>query len=143
MAYDLRSGAGSQALDEPRYLERAQATASFSNPISMIRRPASFGAAFAPAVAVLTAPRRLSDLISDLWTCTRRGFDVHWLTWRLTARKTGSAIRRYEKGAISTRSHLILRSLALRANLRWPTFTQFNRRMNLLRLVQFTDRARA
>jgi len=111
----------------------------------MIRRPASFGAAFAPGGRSVDGfLDDYSDLISGLVDLYQAGFDVHWLTWRFSLQE------KQDQLFGDTKEGGYFDSESSDPSLLSPTRESYdgaepspnsNRRMNLLRLVQFTDRA--
>jgi uncharacterized protein YyaL (SSP411 family) len=135
----------SQALDEPRYLERAQATAKFLESQLYDFKTGKLWRSFrAGGRSVDGFLDDYSDLISGLLDLYQAGFDVHWLTWAVSLQEKQDQLfgDAKEGGYFDSESS--------DPSLLSPTRESYDgaepspnstAAMNLLRLVQFTDRA--
>ncbi len=135
----------SQALDEPRYLESAQATAKFlethlyDSKAGKVWRSYRAGG---PSVGGFLDD--YTDLISGLLDLYQAGFDVHWLKWAVSLQEKqdqlfGDAKEGGYFDAGSSDPALLSRtSNSYDGAEPSPNSTAT---MNLLRLAQFTDRA--
>ncbi len=135
----------SQALDEPRYLESAQATAKFlethlyDSKAGKVWRSYRAGG---PSVGGFLDD--YTDLISGLLDLYQAGFDVHWLKWAVSLQEKqdqlfGDAKEGGYFDAGSSDPSLLSRTRNSYDGAEpSPNSTAT---MNLLRLAQFTDRA--
>ncbi len=135
----------SQALDEPRYLERAQATAKFlethlySSKTGRLWR--SYRAGGASVEGFLDD---YTDLIGGLLDLYQTGFDVHWLQWAVSLQEKQNQLFGDEEagGYFDTgSSDPSLLSRTREAYDGAEPSPNSTAAMNLLRLAQFTDRA--
>ena len=134
----------SQALDEPRYLERAQATARFLE--SHLSDPKSgklWRSYRAGGASVDGFLDDYTDLISGLLDLYQAGFDVHWLKWAVALQEKQDQLFGDTKDggffdASSSDASLLTRTReAYDGAEPSPNSTAA---MNLLRLAQITDR---
>jgi uncharacterized protein YyaL (SSP411 family) len=135
----------SQAFDEPRYLERAQATAKFVEAhlydSSTGRLWRSYRAG-GPSVEGFLDD--YTDLISGLLELYQAGFDIHWLEWAVSLQEKQDQLFVDAKDggffdADNSDSSLLSRTRESYDGAEpSPNSTAA---MNLLRLAQFTDRA--
>ena len=134
----------SQALDEPRYLERAQATAKFLESHLYDSKTGKLWRSFrAGGPSVDGFLDDYTDLIGGLLDLYQAGFDVHWLTWAVRLQeKQDQLFRDAPEGGYFD-------SDASDAAVLSPTRESYDgaepspnatAAMNLLRLAQFTDR---
>jgi uncharacterized protein len=135
----------SQALDEPRYLERAQATAKF---LAIHLYDAKTGKLWrsyrAGGPSVDGFLDDYTDLISGLLDLYQAGFDVHWLQWAVSLEEKQDRLFGDEKsgGYFDTgSSDPSLLSRTREAYDGAEPSPNSTAAMNLLRLAQFTDRA--
>jgi uncharacterized protein YyaL (SSP411 family) len=135
----------SQALDEPRYLERAQATAKFlethlySSKTGRLWR--SYRAGGASVEGFLDD---YTDLIGGLLDLYQTGFAVHWLQWAVSLQEKQNQLFGDEEagGYFDTgSSDPSLLSRTREAYDGAEPSPNSTAAMNLLRLAQFTDRA--
>ncbi len=135
----------SQALDEPRYLESAQATAKFLETHLYDSKTGKLWRSYrAGGPSVDGFLDDYTDLISGLLDLYQAGFDVHWLKWAVSlqekqdqffgAAKEGG----YFDAGTSDPSVLSRTRESYDGAEPSPNSTAA---MNLLRLAQFTDRA--
>jgi hypothetical protein len=135
----------SQALDEPRYLERAQATAKFLESHLYDSKTGKLWRSFrAGGPTVDGFLDDYTDLISGLLDLYQAGFDVHWLTWAVSLQeKQDQLFGDAKEGGYFD-------SVTSDPSLLSPTRESYDgaepspnstAAMNLLRLAQFTDRA--
>ena len=135
----------SQALREPRYLERAQATAKFLESHLYNSKKGKLWRSFrAGGPSVDGFLDDYSDLISGLLDLYQAGFDVHWLTWAVSLEEKQDQLFRdgkeggYFDSDTSDPSVLSPTRESYDGAEPAPNSTAA---MNLLRLAQFTDRA--
>jgi uncharacterized protein YyaL (SSP411 family) len=135
----------SQALDEPRYLERAQATAKFLETHLYDSKTGKLWRSYrAGGPSVDGFLDDYTGLISGLLDLYQAGFDVNWLKWAVSLQEKQDQLfgDREEGGffdADSSDPSLLTRTReAYDGAEPSPNSTAA---MNLLRLAQFTDRA--
>jgi uncharacterized protein len=135
----------SQALDEPRYLESAQATAKFLEAhLYDSKRGKLWRSYRAGSPSVDGFLDDYTDLISGLLDLYQAGFDVHWLKWAVSLQEKqdqlfGDAREGGYFDAGSSDPSLLTRTRESYDGAEpSPNSTAA---MNLLRLGQFTDRA--
>src|SRR6266852_3357203 len=135
----------SQALDEPRYLESAQATAKFLETHLYDSKAGKVWRSYravGPSVGGFLDD--YTDLISGLLDLYQAGFDVHWLKWAVSLQEKqdqlfGDAKEGGYFDAGSSDPSLLSRTRDSYDGAEpSPNSTAA---MNLLRLAQFTDRA--
>jgi hypothetical protein len=135
----------SQAFDEPRYLERAQATAKFvekhlydSSKGKLWRSYRAGG----PSVDGFLDDS--ADLISGLLDLYQADFNVHWLTWAVSLQESQDRLFEDSKEGgyfdVGASDHSLL-SRTREAHDGPEPSPNSTAAMNLLRLAQFTDRA--
>jgi uncharacterized protein YyaL (SSP411 family) len=135
----------SQALDEPRYLERAQATAKFLEihlyDLKTGRLWRSYRAGSPSVDGVLDD---YADLISGLLDLYQAGFDAHWLTWAVSLQEQQDQLFGDAKDGgyfdVGTTDPSLLSRTRDSYDGAEPS-PNSTAAMNLLRLGQFTDRA--
>jgi uncharacterized protein len=134
----------SQALDEPRYLERAQATAKFLATHLYDSKTGKLWRSYrAGGPSVDGFLDDYTDLITGLLDLYQAGFDIHWLQWAVSLQEKQNELFENAKGggyfdAGSSDSSLLSRTReAYDGAEPSPNSTAA---MNLLRLAQFTDR---
>jgi len=136
----------SQALEEPRYLERAQATAKFLESHLYDSKTGKLWRSFrAGGPSVTGFLDDYSDLISGLLDLYQAGFDVHWLTWAVSLQeKQDQLFGDAKEGGYfdSDTSDPSLLSPTRESYDGAEPSPNSTAAMNLLRLAQFTDRAR-
>jgi len=135
----------SQALDEPRYLQRAQSTAKFVETHLYDSKTGKLWRSYrAGGPSVDGFLDDYTDLISGLLDLYQAGFDVHWLQWAVSLQEKqdqlfGDAKEGGYFDAGSTDPSLLTRTReAYDGAEPSPNSTAA---MNLLRLAQFTDRS--
>ncbi|MGH9711815.1 MAG: thioredoxin domain-containing protein [Candidatus Acidiferrales bacterium] len=135
----------SQALDEPRYLERAQATAKFLEMHLYDPKTGKLWRSYrAGSPSVDGFLDDYTDLIAGLVDLYQAGFDVHWLTWAVSLQEKQDQLFGDPKEggffdvAASDPSLLSRTREAYDGAEPSPNSTAA---MNLLRIAQFTDRA--
>ncbi len=135
----------SQALDEPRYLERAQITAAFLETHLYDARTGKLWRSYrAGSASVEGFLDDYTNLIAGLLDLYQAGFDVHWLTWAVSLQERQDQLFRNDKDGGYFDSGSSDPSLLSRTREAYdgaepsPNSTAA---MNLLRLAQFTDRA--
>jgi uncharacterized protein YyaL (SSP411 family) len=135
----------SQALDEPRYLERADATAkSLETRLYDSKAGKLWRSYRAGARSVDGFLDDYTDLIAGLLDLYQAGFDVHWLTWAVALQEKQDHLFSdakqggYFDAGVSDPSLLSRTREAYDGAEPAPNSTAA---MNLLRLTQFTDRA--
>ena len=135
----------SQALDEPRYLERAQVTAKFLEAHLYDSKTGKLWRSYrAGGPSVDGFLDDYTDLIAGLLDLYQAGFDIHWLTWAVSLQEKQDQIFGDSKeggyfDAGSSDPSLLSRTReAYDGAEPSPNSTAA---MNLLRLAQFTDRA--
>jgi uncharacterized protein YyaL (SSP411 family) len=135
----------SQALEEPRYLERAQSTAKFLETHLYDSTTGKLWRSYrAGGHSVDGFLDDYTDLISGLLDVYQAGFDVHWLKWAVSLQeKQDQLFGDSEEGGFfdagSSDPSLLTRTReAYDGAEPSPNSTAA---MNLLRLAQFTDRA--
>jgi uncharacterized protein YyaL (SSP411 family) len=135
----------SQALDEPHYLQRAQATAKFVETHLYESRTGKLWRSYrggAPGVNGVLDD--YTDLIAGLLDLYQAGFDLHWLAWAASLQEKQDQLFGDDKDggyfdAGSSDPSLLSRTReAYDGAEPSPNATAA---MNLLRLAQFTDRA--
>jgi uncharacterized protein YyaL (SSP411 family) len=134
----------SQAFDEPRYLQSAQATAKF---LAIHLYDAKTGKLWrsyrAGGPSVDGFLDDYTDLISGLLDLYQAGFDVHWLQWAVSLQEKQNQLFGDEKtgGYFDTgSSDASLLSRTREAYDGAEPSPNSTAAMNLLRLAQFTDR---
>ncbi len=136
----------SQALDEPRYLERAQVTAKFIEAHLCDSQTGKLWRSYrsgSPGVEGFLDD--YTDLIAGLLDLYQAGFDVHWLTWAVSLQEKQDQLFGDDKDGgyfdvgSSDPSLLSRTREAYDGAEPSPNSTAA---MNLLRLAQFTDRAK-
>jgi uncharacterized protein YyaL (SSP411 family) len=134
----------SQALDEPRYLESAQATAKFLETHLYDSKTGKLWRSYrAGGPSVDGFLDDYTDLISGLLDLYQAGFDVHWLKWAVSLQEKqdqlfGDAKEGGYFDAGSSDPSLLSRTRDSYDGAEpSPNSTAA---MNLLRLAQFTDR---
>jgi len=134
----------SQALNEPRYLAQAQATAKFVETHLYDSRTGKLWRSYrAGAPSVNGFLDDYTDLIAGLLDLYQAGFDVHWLVWAASLQERQDQLFGDDKDggyfdASSSDSSLLSRTReAYDGAEPSPNATAA---MNLLRLAQFTDR---
>ncbi len=135
----------SQALDDPRYLERARATAKFLETHLYDSKTGKLWRSYrAGSHSVEGFLDDYTDLISGLLDLYQAGFDVHWLKWAVSLQEKQDQLfgdakeGGYFDTASSDPSLLSRTREAYDGAEPSPNSTAA---MNLLRLAQFTDRA--
>ena len=135
----------SQVLDEPRYLERAQATSRFLETHLYDSKTGKLWRSYrAGGPSVDGFLDDYSDLISGLLDLYQAGFDVHWLKWAVSLQEEQNQLfgdakdGGYFDAGISDPSVLSRTRESYDGAEPSPNSTAA---MNLLRLAQFTDRA--
>jgi uncharacterized protein YyaL (SSP411 family) len=135
----------SQALDEPRYLERAQATAQFLKANLYDSKTGKLWRSYrAGAPSVEGFLDDYTDLIAGLLDLYQAGFDIRWLTWAVSLQEEQNRLfwddnegGYFDVG--SSDSSLLSRTREGYDGAEpSPNSTAA---MNLLRLAEFTDRA--
>jgi uncharacterized protein YyaL (SSP411 family) len=135
----------SQALSEPHYLERAQATAEFLETHLCDSKTGKLWRSYragGPSIDGLLDD--YTDLISGLLDLYEAGFDVHWLTWAVSLQeKQNQLLGDAKDGGYfdAGSSDPSLLSRTREANDGAEASPNSTAAMNLLRLAQFTDRA--
>jgi uncharacterized protein len=135
----------SQALDEPRYLERAQSTAKFLETHLYDSKTGKLWRSYrAGGPSVDGFLDDYAGLIGGLLDLYQAGFDVHWLQWAISLQEKQNQLFGDEKagGYFDTGSS----DPSLLSRTREPydgaePSPNSTAAMNLLRLAQFTDRA--
>jgi len=135
-----------QALDEPRYLEHAQATAKFLESHLYDSKTGKLWRSFrAGGPGVHGFLDDYSDLISGLLDLYQAGFDVHWLTWAVSLQeKQDQLFGDAKEGGYfdsDTSDPSVLSPTRESYDGAEPS-PNSTAAMNLLRLSQFTDRPR-
>jgi uncharacterized protein YyaL (SSP411 family) len=135
----------SQVFDEPRYLERAQATAKFVEEHlydSSNRKLWRSYRAGGPSVDGFLDDS--ADLISGLLDLYQADFNVHWLTWAVSLQESQDRLFEDSKEGgyfdVGASDHSLL-SRTREAHDGPEPSPNSTAAMNLLRLAQFTDRA--
>jgi len=135
----------SQALDEPRYLESAQATARFLETHLYDSKTGKLWRSYrAGGASVDGFLDDYTDLISGLLDVYQSGFDVHWLKWAVSLQEKQDQLfgdakeGGYFDAGMSDPSVLSRTRESYDGAEPSPNSTAA---MNLLRLAQFTDRA--
>jgi uncharacterized protein YyaL (SSP411 family) len=135
----------SQVLDEPRYLERAQATSRFLETHLYDSKTGKLWRSYrAGGPSVDGFLDDYSDLISGLLDLYQAGFDVHWLKWAVSLQEEQNQLfgdakdGGYFDAGVSDPSVLSRTRESYDGAEPSPNSTAA---MNLLRLAQFTDRA--
>jgi uncharacterized protein len=135
----------SQTLDEPRYLERAQATAKFLETHLYDSTAGKLWRSYrAGGPSVDGFLDDYTDLISGLLDVYQAGFDVHWLKWAVSLQEKQDRLfgdakdGGYFDAGTSNPSVLSRTRESYDGAEPSPNSTAA---MNLLRLTQFTDRA--
>jgi uncharacterized protein len=135
----------SQALDEPRYLERAQATAKFLETHLYSSKTGKLWRSYrAGGPSVEGFLDDYTDLISGLLDLYQAGFDVHRLQWAVSLQGKQNQLFGDEQagGYFDTgSSDASLLSRTREAYDGAEPSPNSTATMNLLRLAQFTDRA--
>jgi len=135
----------SQALDEPRYLERAQATAKFLETHLYSSKTGKLWRSYrAGGPSVDGFLDDYTDIISGLLDLYQAGFDVHWLQWAVSLQEKQNQLFGDEEagGYFDTgSSDPSLLSRTREAYDGAEPSPNSTAAMNLLRLAQFTDRA--
>jgi len=135
----------SQALDEPRYLERAQATAKFLQTHLYSSKTGKLWRSYrAGGPSVDGFLDDYTDLIGGLLDLYQAGFDVHWLQWAVSLQEKQNQLFADEeaRGYFDTgSSDPSLLSRTREAYDGAEPSPNSMAAMNLLRLAQFTDRA--
>jgi uncharacterized protein YyaL (SSP411 family) len=135
----------SQAFDEPRYLERAQATAKFVEAHLYDSRTGMLWRSYrAGGPSVEGFLDDYTDLISGLVDLYQAGFDVHWLEWAVALQeKQDQLFVDAKDGGFfdADNSDSLLLSRTREAYDGAEPSPNSTAAMNLLRLAQFTDRA--
>jgi uncharacterized protein len=135
----------SQALDEPRYFESAQATARFLETHLYDSKTGKLWRSYrAGGPSVDGFLDDYTDLISGLLDLYQAGFDVHWLQWAVSVQEKQNQLFGDEKagGYFDTgSSDPSLLSRTREAYDGAEPSPNSTAAMNLLRLAQFTDRA--
>ena len=135
----------SQALDEPRYLERAQATAKFLETHLYSSKTGKLWRSYrAGGPSVDGFLDDYTDLIGGLLDLYQTGFDVHWLQWAVSLQEKQNQLFGDEEagGYFDTgSSDPSLLSRTREAYDGAEPSPNSTAAMNLLRLAQFTDRA--
>ena len=135
----------SQALEDPRYLERAQATAKFLESHLYDSKTGKLWRSFrAGGPSVSGFLDDYTDLISGLLDLYQAGFDVHWLTWAVSLQeKQDQQFGDAQEGGYfdSETSDPSLLSPTRESYDGAEPSPNSTAAMNLLRLAQFTDRA--
>jgi uncharacterized protein YyaL (SSP411 family) len=135
----------SQALDEPRYLERAQVTARFLESHLYDSKTGKLWRSYragGPSVGGFLDD--YTDLISGLLDLYQAGFDVHWVKWAVALQEKQNQLfaDANEGGYFDTgSSDPSLLSRTREAYDGAEPSPNATAAMNLLRLAQFTDRA--
>src|SRR5216683_1059324 len=135
----------SQALDEPRYLESAQATAKFLEAHLYDSKTGKLWRSYrAGGPSVDGFLDDYTDLISGLLDLYQAGFDVHWLQWAVSLQeKQDQFFRAAKEGGYfdaGTSDPSVLSRTRESYDGAEPS-PNSTAAMNLLRLAQFTDRA--
>jgi uncharacterized protein YyaL (SSP411 family) len=134
----------SQALDEPRYLERAQVTARFLEAHLFDSKTGKLWRSYragGPSVGGFLDD--YTDLISGLLDLYQAGFDVHWVKWAIALQEKQNQLfaDANEGGYFDTgSSDPSLLSRTREAYDGAEPSPNATAAMNLLRLAQFTDR---
>jgi uncharacterized protein YyaL (SSP411 family) len=135
----------SQALNEPRYLEGAQATAKFVEAHLYNPKTGRLWRSYrAGGPSVDGFLDDYTDLISGLLDLYQAGFDIHWLEWAVSLQEKQDQLFGDEKagGYFDTgSSDASLLSRTREAYDGAEPSPNSTAAMNLLRLAQFTDRA--
>jgi uncharacterized protein YyaL (SSP411 family) len=135
----------SQALDEPRYLEGAQATAKFLETHLLDSKAGKLWRSYrAGSPGVDAFLDDYTDLVAGLLDLYQAGFDVHWLGWAVSLQEKQDQLFSNDKegGYFDTgSSDLSLLSRTREAYDGAEPSPNSTAAMNLLRLAQFTDRA--
>jgi uncharacterized protein YyaL (SSP411 family) len=135
----------SQALNEPRYLESAQATAKFVETHLYDLKTGKLWRSYrAGGPSVDGFLDDYTDLISGFLDLYQAGFDVHWLQWAVSLQEKQDQLFADEKagGYFDTgSSDASLLSRTREAYDGAEPSPNSTATMNLLRLAQFTDRA--
>ena len=135
----------SQALDEPRYLERAQATVKFLETHLYRSRTGKLWRSYrAGGPSVDGFLDDYTDLIGGLLDLYQTDFDVHWLQWAVSLQEKQNQLFGDEEagGYFDTgSSDPSLLSRTREAYDGAEPSPNSTAAMNLLRLAQFTDRA--
>src|SRR6266852_1192636 len=135
----------SQALDEPRYLERAQATAKFLETHLYRSKTGKLWRSYrAGGPSVDGFLDDYTDLIGGLLDLYQAGFDVHWLTWAVSLQeKQDQQFGDAKEGGYfdSETSDPSLLSPTRESYDGAEPSPNSTAAMNLLSLAQFTDRA--
>ena len=135
----------SQALNEPRYLESAQATAKFVETHLYDLKTGKLWRSYrAGGPSVDGFLDDYTDLIGGLLDLYQAGFDVHWLQWAVSLQEKQDRLFGDEKagGYFDTgSSDASLLSRTREAYDGAEPSPNSTAAMNLLRLAQFTDRA--
>jgi len=135
----------SQALDEPRYLDRAQATAKFLETHLYSSKTGKLWRSYrAGGPSVEGFLDDYADLIGGLLDLYQAGFDVHWLQWAVSLQEKQNQLFGDEEagGYFDTgSSDPSLLSRIREAYDGAEPSPNSTAAMNLLRLAQFTDRA--
>jgi uncharacterized protein YyaL (SSP411 family) len=135
----------SQALDEPRYLERAQVTARFLESHLYDSKTGELWRSYragGPNVGGFLDD--YTDLISGLLDLYQAGFDVHWVKWAVALQeKQNQLFADADEGGYfdTSSSDPSLLSRTREAYDGAEPSPNATAAMNLLRLAQFTDRA--
>jgi uncharacterized protein YyaL (SSP411 family) len=135
----------SQALDEPRYLERAQVTARFLESHLYDSKTGELWRSYragGPSVGGFLDD--YTDLISGLLDLYQAGFDVHWVKWAVALQeKQNQLFADADEGGYfdTSSSDPSLLSRTREAYDGAEPSPNATAAMNLLRLAQFTDRA--
>jgi uncharacterized protein YyaL (SSP411 family) len=135
----------SQALDEPRYLESAQATAKFLETHLYESKTGRLWRSYrAGGPSVDGFLDDYTDLISGLLDLYEAGFDVHWIKWAVSLQEKQDQFFRDAKDGgyfdAGTSDPSILSRTRESYDGAEPS-PNSTAAMNLLRLAQFTDRA--
>lgn len=135
----------SQALNEPRYLERAQVTAKFLETHLYDSKTGKLWRSYrAGGPSVDGFLDDYADLISGLLDLYQADFNVHWLTWAVALQEKQDQLFEdvKEGGYFDTGSsdHSLLSRTREAYDGAEPS-PNSTAAMNLLRLAQFTDRA--
>ncbi len=135
----------SQALNEPGYLESAQATAKFLETHLHDSKTGKLWRSYrAGSPSVDAFLDDYTDLVAGLLDLYQAGFDVHWLTWAVALQEKQDQLFRNDKDGGYFDTGSFDPSLLSRTREAYdgaepsPNSTAA---MNLLRLAQFTDRA--
>ncbi len=135
----------SQALDEPRYLQSAQASAKFLETHLYDSKPGKLWRSYrAGGPSVDGFLDDYTDLIGGLLDLYQAGFEVHWLQWAVSLQQKQNQLFGDEQagGYFDTgSSDPSLLSRTREAYDGAEPSPNSTAAMNLLRLAQFTDRA--